>query len=454
MLRVEARARPGRGAPPGRRPSSRGATASLGVVPAAPVRPLLAGRVLAFAGILLVAANLRTAVAALSPLLGAVRHDVAVSDIDAGVLGMLPPVCFALFGFLAPRLTRRASLELVVVIALAVMIAGHLLRAAAGSFALLAAGSAVTFAGMAVGNVLLPPLVKRYFPDRVGQLTSLYATMLSICTFVPPLVAVPVSDATSWHVSLGMWASIAVVAAVPWLAQLARMPRAARPADGADVLPEAPAAVGVRVARSPLAWAMAVLFGTSSLNAYALFAWLPQLMTDLAGSTPAVAGAQLSLYGALGIPGAIVVPIVLARTGRTGALVAVAVGCFLAGDLGLLLAPTAAPWVWVGLAGLGPLVFPLCLTLINLRTRTGTGAVALSGFVQGVGYVLGALGPLVVGVLHEADGGWTAPLVFLTATALMPIGAGIVIARTGMLEDRLPAAGSTSTGGVPVGAAR
>ena len=135
-----------------------------GDTPAAAARPLWHGRAIALVGILLVAANLRTAVAALSPIFAEIRTEFDVSNIGVGLLGMLPPVCFALFGLIAPSFTRRLSLEAVVLLALGVILLGHLVRAFSTSFAVLAIGSAVTFAGMGVGNVLLPPLVKRYFP--------------------------------------------------------------------------------------------------------------------------------------------------------------------------------------------------------------------------------------------------------------------------------------------------
>ncbi|MGO7983281.1 MFS transporter, partial [Rhizobium johnstonii] len=108
---------------------------------------------------------------------------------------------------------------------------------------------------------------------------------------------------------------------------------------------------------------------------------------------------------------------------------------FISGYLGLLLVPTTATWLWISLAGIGPLLFPLALVLINLRSRTHAGSVALSGFVQGLGYAIGALGPLLVGVLHETSGGWGVPLLFLMGTALVAIFAGAIVARPHMIED-------------------
>jgi len=397
--------------------------------------PLWRGRALAVLGILLVAVNLRSAVTALSPIVSEIRVDVPLGSVALGILGMLPPVCFAVFGIVAPLFTRKASLEAVMTIALVVILAGHLMRAAAGSLPMLIIGSGVTFAGMAVGNVLLPPLVKRYFPDRVGLMTSLYATVLAVSTLVPPLIAVPVADSLGWRFSVGMWAVFSVLAAIPWLAIL--VVHKPRHTQAGESIEEADAAELKRIWHAPTAWALAILFAVSSVNAYAMFAWLPEILHDTAGVHPAGAGALLSLYAAMGMPAGLLIPVLATRMKNIGILIYVGIGCFLAGYLGLILVPMVGTWFWVLLAGSGPLVFPLCLVLINLRTRTHHSAVALSGFVQGLGYTLGAVGPLLVGVLHEVTGGWMWPLVFLIATVLAGVFAGAVVARPRMVEDQL-----------------
>ncbi|QEO13384.1 MFS transporter [Agromyces intestinalis] len=393
-------------------------------------RALWAGRSLALIGILLLAFNLRSAVASLSPVLAQVEADVPLSAVVVGLLGMLPPVCYAVFGLVTPAIARRWGLERPLIAALVLLVIGLAGRGLVGDATGLVVASVITFAAMGVGNVLLPLAVKRYFPDRIGLMTTLYVTAMSISTLLPPLIAVPVAEAAGWRVELGLWAVFAVAALVPWLA-LAIRSRAARAPGVVE-----PDATQLRHAlRSPLAWALTVVFAGSSVNAYTAFAWLPRILQDIAGSSAAAAGALLSLYAAMGLVAGLVVPIVAARWNRVPLLIGVSVASFALGYLGLLVAPATATWLWVVLIGTGPLIFPLSLVLINLRTRTQAGAVALSGFVQSAGYLIAAAGPLVLGVLHDATGSWSLPLVLLLATAV-PVGvAGLVVARPRMFED-------------------
>ncbi|SFR87742.1 MFS transporter, CP family, cyanate transporter [Agromyces sp. CF514] len=406
-----------------------------GAIPAIPTgepaRPLWAGRTLALLGILLVASSLRTGVASLSPIIAEIDADIPLPPALVGLLGMLPPLCFAVFGILTPMIAKRLGLERTVVVALAVLAAGLLGRGLAPEAVTLVGASVLVFAAVGVGNVLLPPLVKRYFSDRVGLVTTLYVSIISVSTFVPPLLAVPVADAAGWRVSLGEWALVAVVALVPWIALLVH-PRAGAPA----AMPEEAAGGQVRRAlRSPIAWALATIFAVSSVNAYVMFAWLPRIVVDVAGVTSAQAGALLSLFAAMGLPAALLVPVVAARYDRVRTLVVISVLAFLLGYGGLLLAPESAIWLWVALIGTGPLLFPLALVLINLRTRTHDGSIALSGVVQSVGYLIAAVAPIGIGLVHEATGGWTLPLVLLAATAVPAAIAGFLAARPGYLED-------------------
>jgi CP family cyanate transporter-like MFS transporter len=187
--------------------------------------------------------------------------------------------------------------------------------------------------------------------------------------------------------------------------------------------------------RLPLAWALLVGFAVSGVIAYTSFAWLPKLLVDVAGVTPAVAGVLLALFGFMGLPASLAVPLLVTRGNATRVLFGVAVVAGLVGVAGLLFVPSFATWLWVALFASAPLLFPLTLVLLGLRTRTHEGAVALSSFVQSGGYAIAALFPVGIGLLHDATGSWTAPLVVLAAVIAAAIPAGVVAARPHTVED-------------------
>jgi CP family cyanate transporter-like MFS transporter len=400
--------------------------------------PLWAGRTAALLGILILALNLRTAVAALSPIIHQVSVDIPLSPLVIGIIGAAPPVTFAVSGLFTPWLSRRLGLEGTVLFSASAMVVGHLGRSLAVGPTSLLIATLLTFVGVGVGNVLLPPLVKRYFPDRVAFVTTLYATLISVSTALPALAAVPVASAVGWRVSLGVWCIVALVALAPWVTVTLHRRRAlaaARASDDESIETE-PALEG-QLWRSPVAWSIMITFTLSSISVYAAFAWLPDLLIATAGVSPATAGALLSLYAFMGFPASLLVPLLAARLKNVGILIYFALGCFIIGYLGLAFAPKAAPVVWIVFAGLGPMLFPLALVLINTRTRTHAGSVALSGFVQGVGYIIAAAGPLAFGILNQLTGGWKAPIFFLLVVSMAAFIPAVVLARPRYLEDDL-----------------
>jgi CP family cyanate transporter-like MFS transporter len=289
------------------------------------------------------------------------------------------------------------------------------------------------FAGVGTGNILLPPLVKRYFPDRIGLMTTVYSTTMAVSTSVPAIIAVPVADASDWHLSLGLWAVFAVAGMIPWIGLAVR--RRAAVENGDEEFEDAsPQALG-RMWRVPLAWALLVAFAVAGTIAYTSFAWLPSLLVDTAGVSPAAAGVLLALFAFMGFPASLAVPLLVSRWNATRLLFGVSVVSGLTAIGGLLLAPALAPWLWVALLGLAPLLFPLVLVLLGIRTRTHEGAVGLSSFVQSAGYAVVAVFPVGIGLLHEATGSWTGPLIVLAVVVAAAIPAGIIAARPHTVED-------------------
>lgn len=423
-------------------------------------RPIWRGRALAVIGILLCAFSLRSAVASLSPVVDLIGDDFEVSPAVLGVIGTLPPACFAVFGILTPMLERRLGIERLTVIALGAITVGLIGRGLAADTVGLLAGTAVIFAGVGMANILLPPLVKKFFADRIGVMMTIYTTTMAFSTFLPPLVAVPVADAMGWRFSMAMWAAFALAGVIPWIVMLLRPAAPAvadRRAPGHPVAEETAepddaeavfAATGpiataptnlrlfARLARIPLVWALALTFATSSTMAYVSFAWLPSILIDTAGVDAATAGFLLSLWAFIGLPASLIVPVLVVRFQATRLLFVVGSLTALTGLFGLMLAPLPELlWLWMTLFGMVGLLFPLALVLISIRSRTPESAVLLSSFVQSTGYVLAAIFPLLVGILHDATGGWTVPLIAVAAVLVITFPAGIIAGRRVTVED-------------------
>ncbi|MCZ7478649.1 MFS transporter [Micromonospora sp. WMMC273] len=404
-----------------------------GVTPAAGPAPAagpLRGGLLVLAGMLLVALNLRAAVTSLGALLDEIRVGLGLSGAMAGLVTTLPTIAFAGLGALTPWLVRRWAAPRVLVLAMLALTAGQVLRAVTGSAAVFVLTSALALAGIAVANILLPMLVKQHFPHRTGLVTGAYTMALTVGTTVAAAAAVPIAHAFgSWRAGLGIWAGLAALAVLPWVPLALRAARRNAPP---AVVVAAPARV--QPARTRLGWAMAVYFGAQSLSGYAIMGWLAQLFRD-AGYRPEAAGLLLAGVTALGVPVALMMPTLAGRLATLRPLVLSLTVFSAAAYTGLALAPRGLAPLWVLLLALGQGAFPLILTTIGLRARTAEGTVALSAFAQSTGYVIAALGPLLVGILYEATGGWTAPIGFLLVALAVQTAAGMVIARPRYIED-------------------
>ena len=398
------------------------------------------------AALVMAALNLRPAIAGLGPLLQEVREGIGMSGTVAGLLTSLPMLCFAAFGGLLPRLGRRFDPTTVVLAGLGAITLGLALRTVVGDTASFLAASVLALAGIAVGNVLMPVIVKAWFPRRVGTMTGVYSMAMALGTAGPAALAVPAAQALgdgSWRVGLGVWAVLAA-AALPLWAVVRRVHGGppGRPSDGDRGAGGTPASAGtggapsrpLRVSRSPAAWAVAFYFGLQSTAAYSVIGWLPQIFRD-AGVSPTTAGALLACTMGLGVPLSFLVPAVAARLPQQGPLAAVLGVAGLLGYTGLWLAPAGGAWAWAVLLGVSNAAFPLALALLGMRARTGEGVARLSAFAQSVGYLISVPGPLLVGALHQYTGGWRTPLVLLTALMLAQIVMGWLAGRNRCVDD-------------------
>ncbi len=389
-------------------------------------------------GLVLAALNLRPAITSLGALLEEVSAGLHMSGTVAGVLTSVPPLCFAIFGIAAPRLARRFGPAAVVCAGMAAILAGLLLRPLATGTAAFLAASALALMGIAVSNVLMPVIVKRYFPDRIGSMTGLYSMALALGTSLAAALTVPVTDALDgdWRLGLGVWAVLAALAVLPWLplvkdrAGTARTEQGAPASPGAAQTPAAPRPMY----RSRTAWALACFFGLQATGAYITMGWMPQIFRD-AGVPASTAGVLLAVTMVMGVPLAFVIPRLATRMRHQGPIVVALGTCGLVGYTGLFLAPAAGAWVWAVLLGISNCSFPLALTMIGLRSRTGAGVVRLSAFAQSVGYLISIPGPLLVGVLYQHSGGWGVPIALMGGLMVPQMIVGSLAGRDRTVED-------------------
>ncbi|QYX81075.1 CynX/NimT family MFS transporter [Streptomyces akebiae] len=389
-------------------------------------------------GIVLTALNLRPAITSLGALLEEVRTGLGMSGSVAGLLTSVPPLCFALFGVMAPRLARRFGPAAVVCAGMAAIAGGLLIRPYAGGTAGFVAASALALMGIAVSNVLMPVIVKRWFPDRVGSMTGLYSMALALGTSSAAAVTVPMTEALggSWRTGLAVWALLAAAAVVPWLALLRDRDRGTRSAEnpGGASGSAREAAPTLRITRSRTAWALAVFFGLQATAAYITMGWMAQIFRD-AGVPAGTAGLLLAVTMVMGVPLAFVIPRLATRLPHQGPIVVALGVCGLLGYGGLHLAPAEGAWAWALLIGVANCSFPLALTMVGMRARTGAGVVQLSAFAQSAGYLISIPGPLLVGVLYQHSGGWGLPLALMAALMLPQIAAGVLAGRDRTVED-------------------
>lgn len=376
-------------------------------------------------GVILIAANLRPALASVGPLIGAIRDATGLSNAALGVLTTLPLLAFGIVSTLTPLVTKRIGVEGALTATLVLVGLGTAVRSMP-SVALLYFGTALFGVGIALGNVLLPTLVKRDFPDQSGSMTGLYSSVMGLGAAAAAGTSVPLAASLGWRGSLAFWAVPAVIGLIVWLPQLKGSLRTQpRRSVGAALS---------SLGRSRLAWEIALFMGLQSLTFYVILAWLPDLLQSR-GLGAAEAGWLLALSQALGIAGSAVVP-AWASKRRDQRSVIVALGVLEAVAIGGLFLPDALyATFWVSLLGfvLGG-TFGLALLFLVLRTPDAETATELSGMAQSAGYLLAATGPAGFGWLHDLTHGWTLPLVLLLGMVAAKVAVGLGAGKPAVIE--------------------
>jgi MFS transporter, CP family, cyanate transporter len=421
-----------------------------------PTSPTWSRNGLVAVGILLLAGNLRAVLTSVGPLVGEIRADLGISSGVAGLITTLPLLAFAALSSQAPRIARRFGTYRTLLASMVVLVAGTLLRST-GPVAALFAGTAMLGLAIAVGNVLLPGLVKRHFPGRTGQMTGLYSATMGLLATVAVGLSVPLADRAGlgWRGSLACWAAPAAVAALVWVPLARGGPEPADQADPGDPIDPGDPTVAVdetddRAASRPhrrrargvwssgLAWQVTVFMGLQSLCFYSSAAWLAEILRDR-GLSASSAGWLVSLLQLSVLPTALTIPLLAARRSSQRVHAVAAATLLLSAYVGLLLSGTSLLWLWCAAIGLASgALFSLSLTLFALRAPDARSAADLSGMAQSVGYLLAAIGPTALGLAHDLTGAWTVPLGLLAATSVVLVVAGFGAGRDAQVAVRRP----------------
>lgn len=379
-------------------------------------RPLIAG--LAVVALLLTAANLRGGIVVVGPLVEQIRSSLAISASAFSLLTTLPLLCFGVISLCVPALSRRWSPQVLAIAGLLVIGLGVLLRLV-NDYAVVLLGTLLLGAAIALLNVLIPGLVKAFFPRKVGLMTGLYSVTLSVGAGMGVYLAVPLLERFGhWHYPVALWAVLPLLCTLFWLPML-RVEGVGRPANP----------VRVSLWRDKLAWAITCYMGLQSFYFYSMATWMPKMLLESCLDAHD-AGTATALINLVSIPFNFLVPIMAARLASQRRLV---LGIFLAsftGLVGLWWQPAMAPLLWASLVGVGcGGALSLALSLFVLRAANTAQATALSAMAQSIGYLLAASGPVVLGMMRDVEGAWQGALLLMMALQCLQLGCGWYAAR-------------------------
>jgi len=374
-------------------------------------------KILLLAAVILISLNLRPPLTGVGPLIGEIRADMELSNTRLGLLTTIPILCFGIFSVFTALITRRFGTEWSMAFALLLLTGGIFLRAIPTVYALFT-GTAILGIGIAIGNVLLPGIVKKQFPGYVGWLTGIYSATLAFGASAASGISVPLSERAGlgWRWALAIWGFFSLAAFISWLPQLRnKLPEINKKGFRSSLR---------QLGKSKLAWHVAVYMGVQSFSFYILITWLPEILIDR-GMGSEKAGWYLAMMQAVGIAGTLLVPAWSSKQKRQQLPIAGIVILEVISLGGLMIPSLSYVAVWISILGfcMGA-SFGMALLFIVMRSRDSTSANELSGMSQSVGYSFAAFGPVLFGALYDFSASWYVPLGFLFLVSFVKLYSG------------------------------
>ncbi|RAS87281.1 CynX/NimT family MFS transporter [Priestia endophytica] len=371
-------------------------------------------------GIILMGANLRAPLTSVGPLINSIRDSLGISNILAGTITTVPLLAFAFLSPFAPKLARRFGIEFTLFISLILLTIGIGIRSF-GDATTLFIGTILIGSCIAIGNVLLPSLIKHHFTQNIGIITGIYTVSMNLCGAIGSGISIPISSLSGlgWSGALGCWGILSLLTLLFWLPRLQNQHKSIR------LVQTKKKVKSINLWRSKLAWNVTLFMGFQSLIFYTMVTWLPEIL-EQKGLNTHEAGWMLSLMQFAMLPTTFIVSILAGRLKKQHSLVLISVVLLIGGLFGVLYGSIIFIPIWIITVGIGlGFAFSLAMMFFNLRTQNKNEAAELSGMAQSLGYLLSAIGPVLFGWLHDVTQNWNTSLLMLVLTSVIIFITGI-----------------------------
>ncbi|WP_017723308.1 CynX/NimT family MFS transporter [Staphylococcus xylosus] len=383
--------------------------------------------------IVFIASTLRAPLTSVGPVVDEIKQVMEINNSVAGILTTIPLIIFAIVSPFVSKVTARLTMSRTILYSTMLLIVALYLRIA-GDFTLFLIGTVILGIAIAFGNVVLPSYVKWYFPMQIGLATGIYSGTMNFTAGLGGGLSFPLSEITplGFRVSLSFWILFAIIAIILWIPKARKgvqLEKATAIADQQDRPKK------VTITKSKLAWMVALTMGFQSMVFYTVVAWVPSILVDR-GLDPSTAGYLLMLNQFSQVPMTFTFPIIASKLKDQRILVVIITVLFLVGFSLFFTQSLVLLIIGIIIAGLAMgACFSLCMTFFSIRARTSDGSISLSGFGQSVGYLIAAVGPFLIGFLHDATESWDSGIIALIVMSALFFIFGYPAAKNRVVED-------------------
>ncbi|MBU6132929.1 MFS transporter [Staphylococcus xylosus] len=383
--------------------------------------------------IVFIASTLRAPLTSVGPVVDEIKQVMEINNSVAGILTTIPLIIFAIVSPFVSKVTARLTMSRTILYSTMLLIVALYLRIA-GDFTLFLIGTVILGIAIAFGNVVLPSYVKWYFPMQIGLATGIYSGTMNFTAGLGGGLSFPLSEITplGFRLSLSFWILFAIIAIILWIPKARKgvqLEKATAIVDRQDRPKK------VTITKSKLAWMVALTMGFQSMVFYTVVAWVPSILVDR-GLDPSTAGYLLMLNQFSQVPMTFTFPIIASKLKDQRILVVIITMLFLVGFSLFFTQSLVLLIIGIIIAGLAMgACFSLCMTFFSIRARTSDGSISLSGFGQSIGYLIAAVGPFLIGYLHDVTESWDSGIIALIVMSVLFFIFGYPAAKNKVVED-------------------